>query len=165
MQTWKSIVIKGATTGFSLLPRQDQGVNNQPNTGSVMIVDSVFQDTDTAILTFPPSAKTGSNTTGITLDNVKFSNVHTAVKDNTGTVQLSGVDSVDTWVLGRIYVDQKQYTALSNQFHTPRAKGLLGDNPLGLPKAPYFERAKPQYADQQASSFVQMKDHCTGKFP
>jgi hypothetical protein len=157
LQVWKSIVIKGATTGFNLV--SETGVHG---IGSLMVVDSSFEDTDTAIMTFPATNQTGQGTTGITLDNIKFSNVKNAVADNQGKSYLGADKNIDTWVLGRMYSGQKQDQALSNFFQTPRNDALTGDNPLNLPKRPYFERTKPQYTNLGTDQFVHMKDSCKG---
>lgn len=131
------------------------------NTGSIMIVDTIFENTVTAIFTFPASTEKGDGTTGITLDNVKFFNVENYITDGTQTY-LHSLEFVDTWVLGRIYIDEKKYNSLSNHFHTPRNPTLLGENRKNLPKAPYFERAKPQYEEASASQFLHMKQFCKG---
>lgn len=128
-----------------------------------MVADSVFKNTATAILVVPATLETAKGSTGVTLDNVKFDGVTDVVKDTAGKVYLSGSkSSVNTWVLGRIYVDQGLKNVLSDEFETKREPTLLGSNPLGLPQAPYFERAKPQYETASASSFVHMQQFCRG---
>lgn len=62
--------------------------------------------------------------------------------------------------MGRIYTKQEQSESLSNFFQTSRVRELTGSNPLGLPKAPYFERAKPQYTE--GGSFVHMLQFTAG---
>jgi hypothetical protein len=42
------------------------------------------------------------------------------------------------------YTWTKRREILSLPFNTPRNTTLVGDNPYGLPKSPYFERPKPQ---------------------
>lgn len=129
-----------------------------------MIVDSVFENTGTAVLTFPASQGTGDGTTGVTLDNVKFVNVQKGVADNNGKVYHDGKGTVDIWVLGRIYLDQRKQNVLSAHYHNPRNPTLLGSNQMGLPRTPYFERSKPQYESILASQFVNMRNHCAGQF-
>lgn len=92
-QTWKTIQINNCGTGFRLI-----GENGVSNTGSVMIVDSVFKNTPTAILTFPATTETGKGSTGVTLDNVIMDNVSNGVVDTTGKVYLKGSDAtaIDT---------------------------------------------------------------------
>jgi len=54
------------------------------HTGSLLVQDSSFSSTPTAIITFPPVAAKGNGTSGITLDNVIFTGVTSAVADNAG---------------------------------------------------------------------------------
>ncbi|PGH35768.1 hypothetical protein GX50_01351 [[Emmonsia] crescens] len=156
---WKNIEITGSTTGFKLMSE-----DNVPRTGSIMVLDSIFRNTDTALLTFPATQERGRGTTGITLDNVAFEEVRNAVADNQGKVYLAGsVRSVNTWALGPVYFDisQRDYT-LGMSFNTAREATLLTDRLASLPKAPFFERPKPQYETIPASKFVHMKDHAKG---
>jgi hypothetical protein len=60
-------------------------------TGSLLVQDSSFSNTPSAIVIFPPVAVEESGTTGITLDNVIFSGVTSAVVDNAGTTVSSFV--------------------------------------------------------------------------
>jgi hypothetical protein len=84
--------------------------------------------------------------------------------DTEGKVYLSAsVGSVDTWVLGPIYSDGRvRGDSLSMTFTTDREKSLLGSSSSGLPKLPFFERARPQYENEGAASFVHMKDYARG---
>lgn len=157
LQAWKSIYIKNADVGFKLL--SEDGVHN---TGSILVVDSVFEGVGKAILTFPAAAEKGDGTTGLTLDNVKFINTQSGVVDNAGTSYLSAGSDIDTFVLGRIYVDQEKSESLHTSFATKRDPTLIGDNPWNLPKAPFFERAKPQYAEAGGSQFYHIQQLCRG---
>ncbi|OAX78349.1 hypothetical protein ACJ72_07345, partial [Emergomyces africanus] len=156
---WKNIEITGSQTGFKLMSE-----DNVPRTGSIIILDSIFKDTKTALLTFPATPEKGKGTTGITLDNVVFDGVDSAVADNYGKVYLPGsVGSVDTWTLGAMYFDisRRDYT-LGMSYSTAREATLVTDRLSPFPKAPYFERPKPQYEDIDASNFVHMKDYAKG---
>jgi len=64
--------------------------------------------------------------------------------------------------MGRIYVDQSLKNVRSEEFVTKREPTLLGHNTLGLPQAPYFERAKPQYELDGGSGFINMQQFCRG---
>ncbi|KAK4141141.1 pectate lyase superfamily protein-domain-containing protein [Dichotomopilus funicola] len=157
--TWKSIDISGCTTGFKLV--SEDGTHH---TGSILLLDSTFTNTGTAILTFSATKELAKGTTGITLDNVAFDNVQSPVVDTEGKVYLpASVGSVDTWVLGPIYSDSRvRGDSLSMTFTTDREKSLLGSSRSGLPKLPFFERARPQYENEGAASFVHMKDYAKG---
>lgn len=127
-----------------------------------MVVDSIFKSVTTAILTFPFTDKTGNATTGITLDNVKFDAATNGVWDGTQSYLDGSTSSIDTWVQGRVYSGSTQNQALSVPYNTPRDKTLTGDNPDGLPKAPFFEKAKPQYKDVSPGSIIHMRNACNG---
>jgi hypothetical protein len=159
--TWKSISVNNADYGFQLV-----ATSGGSAVGSVYVLDSVFNDVGTVMQIMPSSNNTATGTTGITLDNVAFTGVTHGVIDTNGKSYLAGnVGSVDTWVLGPLYFEAaKQGNSLGFQYSTPRESTLVSDsNSLGgLPKPMFFERAKPQYEDKPASSFVHMKDYATG---
>jgi hypothetical protein len=156
-QAWKSIYVKDCEVGFKLL--SENGVHN---TGSILVVDSVFEGVGKAILTFPAEGKKGDGTTGLTLDNIKFINTKEGVVDNAGNSYLATDSDVDTFVLGSIYVNQQKATALHTRYATKRDPALVGENPWNLPKAPFFERAKPQYTDTAESRVLHVRDSCKG---
>jgi hypothetical protein len=146
-------------TGFRLISEDGTG-----NIGSIYVMDSKFTNIATAILTKPASKDPGTGTTGITLDNVAFSNVQHYVFDTNGKEYVEGgPSSVDTWTLGPVYFrGTTRDVSLGYSFTTPRKSPLVGVS-NGLPKRPFFERAKPQYEDLDASAFIHVKDHgCKG---
>jgi hypothetical protein len=152
--TWKNIHISGSKTGFNLTAQSSKTAE----TGSVLIQDTVFENTVNAIVNMPPNDKPGTNSTSITLDNVMFKGVTNAIVDNTGKTWLQGsVGSVDTFVLGPNYNDLTRQYTFGTQFQTPRNKNLTGDNPNGLPKPIYFEHKRPLYQDVPVSQFVSVK--------
>jgi hypothetical protein len=124
-----------------------------------MVIDSVFEGTKTAILTFPATTDIKKGTTGITLDNIVFKNVGVAVADNAGKTYLKGgTTAVNTWTLGPIYLDptQREFT-LDKSMDTPRIEELLASNDKGLLQSPYFERKRPQYESYSWSNFISVK--------
>ncbi|KAI1863819.1 uncharacterized protein JN550_009317 [Neoarthrinium moseri] len=154
---WKSIRVENCGTAFRLM-----GENGVHNTGSFMLVDSTIKAVTTAIFTFPYTGTTGDATTGITLDNVKFDGVTNGVWDGSKSYLAGSTTSIDTWVQGRVYSGTTQNNALSVPFSTPRDKTLTGGNPDNLPKAPFFEKAKPQYLNVGSGSFIHMRSACKG---
>ncbi|KAH8901136.1 pectin lyase-like protein [Thozetella sp. PMI_491] len=154
---WKSINIVNCGVGFNLMSE-----NNVKNTGSLMVSDSVFTSTTTAILTFPFSNATRDTTSGITLDNVKFNGVTNGVWDGSRSYLAGSTANIDTWVQGRVYSGNTDNAVVPGAYSNPRDSVMVGANPNGLPKAPYFERAKPQYETVPASSFIHMKSSCKG---
>lgn len=109
-------------------------------------------------MTRPPSVFPGHGTTGITLENVIFNNVRAPVRDWLNKVYLSD-QRVYLWSMGPVYSDQgERVFSLGSTSVMTRQGRMLGDNPLDLPSAPYFERAKPQYERLKHPDFVQVKD-------
>lgn len=151
--------MNGVGTGFRLI--DDGGTGN---VGSVYIMDSKFTNVGTAIMTKPASKDPGTGTTGITLDNVAFSGVQHYVYDSNKEYVQNAPSSLDTWTLGPVYFSgTTRDVSLGYSFTTPRETSLVGAG-NGLPKSPFFERAKPQYESVDASAFVHMKDHgCRGQ--
>ncbi|KAK4141196.1 pectate lyase superfamily protein-domain-containing protein [Dichotomopilus funicola] len=153
---WREISISGSQTGISLL--SEDGVHH---TGSVLVQDSTFTNTKTAILTFTPVATKKAGTAGITLDNVAFSGVTAAIADNAGKTWLAGsVGKVDTYTIGPAFFSgagSGNFT-LGTTSSTPRLQTLTGAS-NGLPKTPYFSRQKPLYV---GATIVQMKKYAKG---
>lgn len=154
---WKSIRMENCEVGFKLI-----GENDKHNTGSVMVVDSVFSAVGTAFLTYPYNGKKGDATTGITLDNVKFENVKNRVWDGKKEYVEDPNGTIDTWVQGRLYTDTELHQALAVGFSTKRDKTLVGGERDGLPKAIFFEKGKPQYQDYSPSAFIHVRKSCKG---
>jgi hypothetical protein len=155
--------IDGASIGFNLTSK-----NGDHNVGSVSIIDSVFRNTDVAMLVLNTN-QTGNGTTGLTLDNVMFDNVKTWIRqqDKKSVIHDSAVPGgqklVDTWTMGHMYADHTLDSRADLESQTPRVDSLLGDNPLKLPKRPFFERAKPQYENASPTDFIHVKDSCKGE--
>jgi hypothetical protein len=72
-----------------------------------MVFDSLFKEVTQAILIVVPITGEAQGTTGITLDNVVFLSVGSAIIDTAGKVWLAGsVGKIDTWTLGNTYFGQ-----------------------------------------------------------
>lgn len=109
-------------------------------TGSLLVQDSIFEDTANAIVIYPPTDKPGNNNIGITLDNVLIKGVNNAIVDIKGKTWLAGsVDSVDKFVLGPVYDNLKRTFTFGTQISTIRPEGVIGETNR-LPKPIYFER-------------------------
>lgn len=131
-------------------------------TGSLLVQDSTFTNTDTAILSFPLVPEKKMGTTGITLDNVAFSGVGVAIADSAGKTWLAGdVGAVDTYTVVPSFFggdsDSGSFVQGSTSETTRLRTFTAGDK--GLPKAPYFSRGKPLY---EGAAIVQMKWHAKG---
>jgi len=86
--TWKSIQINNCGVGFKLI--SEDGTHG---IGSILVADSVFNKVETGVMTFPPTKDTSKGSTGVSLDNVKFSGVKNIVADNANVVHLAGSKS------------------------------------------------------------------------
>ncbi|KAK6523242.1 hypothetical protein TWF694_006132 [Orbilia ellipsospora] len=157
--SWKGVQILGGSVGFKLISADGTGPHN---TGSIIVIDSIFRGVGTAIEVFPISADLKTGSTGITLDNVLFTAVGKGVADTNGRVYLQGgTTSIHSWILGPSYADQNSNTR-TFEFGTSqdisRPDDLTtGDNPFGFSIKPFFERAKPQYEDVPWSKFISVK--------
>ncbi|KAH8898657.1 pectin lyase-like protein [Thozetella sp. PMI_491] len=162
--TWKSIRIENSHIGFNLTNGIGDG-----HVGSITVVDSVFKNCDIAVLI----ANTNVSDTGrtsVSLDNVLLDGVTTwlreqNVKDAPKDSSVPGNHkSIDVLTIGRAYSDTKLNDEKgAREFSNPRIDSLVdANNPWGLPKKPYAERAKPQYESFHVSDFVHVKDSCKG---
>ncbi|KAL4941643.1 hypothetical protein BDV06DRAFT_212488 [Aspergillus oleicola] len=145
---WKSLNIQGADVGFRLINDGGGG-----NIGSVSFIDSRFTDVTTAIIIAPASATPGSGTTGLVLDNTRIDG---PIVDTSGR-QYLGAGYYNNWVLGPTYTGSTRSWTSGASLSYPREASLLGGRIDGLNSAPYFERAKNQYASRPIGDFVQLK--------
>jgi len=116
--------------------------------GSVVVVDSVFQNTPIGIQTgrsnSDPSPPEGQAANSLILDNVQFNNVAQPVTGPAGSTVLSS-SSVGTWGQGHSYTPNGPQT-----FQGPfTSQGR---------STQYTETSKPQYGSLPASSFLSARD-------
>lgn len=158
---WKSISMKDVGIGFKLLQeekktkRQSSGkTGGDGNIGSASFVDSSFTNVETAVLIAPPNSSPGSGSTGVLVENVKFSGVSKAVADTSGKLLLAPEPSVAHWALGPVYDAKGQRKfSFGEKIDGFRRQATLLDS-----SGAYFERPKPQYADQSVADIVHVKD-------
>ncbi|KAK6542029.1 hypothetical protein TWF694_007800 [Orbilia ellipsospora] len=157
--SFKGINVLGGNIGFKLISADGTGPHN---TGSIILIDSVFRGTKTAIEVFPASSDLKTGTTGITLENILFTSVGRGVVDTSGKVYLAGGQaSIQYWILGPTYMSQSngdRTFTFGDSYEISRRDDMLSpDNKFGFPLKPYFDRAKPQYEDTPWSNFVSVK--------
>ncbi|KAE9372961.1 glycoside hydrolase family 55 protein [Stipitochalara longipes BDJ] len=148
---WKSITMTNINVGFQLV-----GDNGIGNIGSVSIMDSSFTNVGTAVIVKPITSTPGMNSTSVILENVALSGVKIAVADTTGTTLLGASSAlIDEWAIGPTYEGSTSARTFSKggKIGSYRRQFSLLDS-----KGAYFERPKPQYEDQDVSSFVHVKD-------
>lgn len=128
--------------------------------GSVSILDSTFTGVTTAVLVNPITATPGQGSTGINLENVALSGVSVAVADTSGATLLASSSVIDQWAVGPVYEGSLSARSFSKggKIGNYRRHSTLLDA-----QGNYFERARPQYQDQDVSAFVHTKDlGCAG---
>ncbi|KYK61874.1 Pectin lyase fold/virulence factor [Drechmeria coniospora] len=147
---WKSITMNNVGIGFKLVG--DGGVGN---IGSVSIIDSSITGANQAIVVNPIKSDPGMGSTGISLENVALSGVGVAVADTTGATLLASSGHIDQWVVGPVYEGSTTARSFSSggKIGQYRRHSTLLDE-----RGNYFERARPQYANQPASMFMHTKD-------
>ncbi|GAB0145580.1 hypothetical protein EsHS_00006007 [Epichloe bromicola] len=147
---WKSITMKNVNVGFRLLQESKSG-----HIGSASVIDSTFQNVDTAILVAPINSKAGSGSTGVIVENVEFQNVNKAVADTAGAVLLAPAAKVKHWAVGPVYSasGKREFShGRADQGSFYRQSTLLDS------KGSYFERPKPQYEGAGVGELLHVKD-------
>ncbi|KAF3916188.1 hypothetical protein AA313_de0206670 [Arthrobotrys entomopaga] len=158
--SWKTINIIGGDTGFKLVSSAADGKHNA---GSIIILDSTFSGTKTAVQTLPASDKPKAGIIGITLENVLFKSVGQGVVDTAGKKYFpGGSQNITNWILGPTYFSQstgyRNYTFGFSDQHIKRLHNMTSPiNNRNLPLRPFFERPKPQYTDIPWSKFLSVK--------
>lgn len=147
------------STGINLLG--GDGVTR--GTGSITIVDAVFDGVEIGILVAPLIAGEAEGTTGITLSNVAFQSVTNGIQDSSGAVILDTTStSTFTVSYGNIYDAQTDYKLAFSEGYTqavPRSANLVTPGSAGsLPQDSYYGFSMPQYDNLVAGdSLVQAK--------
>ncbi|KAI1874191.1 uncharacterized protein JN550_002770 [Neoarthrinium moseri] len=153
---WKQIAIEDSEVGFRLL-----GEGGAGNIGSITIMDSVFTGVTTGIIIAPYSKEPGMGSTGVALDNIRFTNGGAVVKDTAGATLLAAGD-VESWILGPNYgAGYRLFDEGKNDAYE-RPKELLGGTWGSLPQNEYLEKPRPSYTGYSAGDFVHLKDYATG---
>ena len=155
--TFKSLSINNCGVGINMAA----GGSNQ-QVGSIIVQDSKFVNTPTAILT--SHTLNGDNpATGGTLivDNVDFSGSSKAIADPSGNVILNGGGKVASWGQGHAYTTGGSVTkralpqvAVQGSLRAPNKPGNLLNGQGNI-----AERSKPQYENVPASAFLSVKDN------
>lgn len=165
---WKSVTIKNADVGFKLLQEEKKPGNKRAesdgmgNIGSCSFIDSSFSNVGTAVVIAPLSDKTGSGSTGVVLENVRFDGVGKGVADSAGKTILDGGSSkrVEAWATGPIYAPNREFSMGKDAPKYRREISLLDGS------GAYLERARPQYEGRSSGDFVHLKElGAKGKTP
>ncbi|KAL8758655.1 MAG: hypothetical protein Q9199_001333 [Rusavskia elegans] len=148
--TFKSMTINNCSVGLNITNISP----SQQTVGSATFIDSNINDTPIGVLTSHALDTTFTNSS-LVLENVKLSNVRTAVQGVGNTTLLvgtgtSGTKSIEGWAQGHSYTPDGPSSISGSIPAFPRLQALLdGDK--------YYERSKPQYADQSAEQFTSVR--------
>ncbi|KAF2735693.1 pectin lyase-like protein [Polyplosphaeria fusca] len=145
---FKSVSINDCKLGLDMANAPD----NQ-TVGSVIMMDSKFTNTEIGFNT--SFSEDSIPTTGgtLVLHNVDFGGSKVAIQDYTGKEILPGGKLVGAWAQGNALAAGAQQGRVQGDISNapPVPTTLQGDNG-------FFERAKPQYENVDASKFVSLKD-------
>lgn len=145
--TYYGLKINNCTVGLNLTAVNDKG---ELNVASVVLFDSEFSNTDTAVITARPTPS-NSSAGALILENVSLNNVRVAIEGPSGTTLLdgtSGVKKITAWGQGSQYSLKSQRESVQGQI-TPN------NRPTSLTAgADYYQRSMPKYENLPISQFV-----------
>ena len=156
--TLKSLNINNCGVGVNM----STGGSAAQSVGSVIVQDSTFKNTKTAIMTAYSKGQTAANGTLI-IDNVDFTGSSAAVADISGQTILAGGSKVASWAQGFGYTTG---SGVSNMTKRAGDNQIVLQGSLSAPQKPtnlltstgaIFERSKPQYETVPVSSFISVK--------
>ncbi|KAI4150024.1 MAG: hypothetical protein LQ340_004311 [Diploschistes diacapsis] len=158
--TLKSINVNNCGVGVNM----STGGSAAQTVGSVIVQDSIFKGTKTAIMTSYTKGQTAANGT-LVIDNCDFTGASTAVSDASGNSVLAGGSKVSSWGQGFGYTTG---SGVSNMTKRASDSQIALQNSLSAPAKPanlvdstgaVFERSKPQYETVPVSSFISVKSN------
>jgi len=118
-------------------------------------MDSSFTNVQTMVTVNSISATPGQGSTGLVLENIALSGVGAAVVDTNGATLLPASSTIDQWAVGPAYegsVSARSFSHGGKVGEFRRHQSLLDS------QGSYFERPRPQYEDQDVSTFLHTKD-------
>jgi len=153
--SFKSLTVSGCKIGLDM--SSTGGLGQQ--VGSVNVLDAYFTNTNTAIITSTTASSTPKSSGTLTLNNVIFNNVPSAVATPSGNVLLAGKAGstlvVPSWLQGYVVNANGGSSFVQGYQTAPVRPAALQDqsNSYGY----YFERQRPQYQGYAVSDFVNIK--------
>ncbi|KAF3902585.1 hypothetical protein ABW21_db0207765 [Orbilia brochopaga] len=155
--TMKSFEINNCQVGFNVTANAGgRGAAQGQGVGSLTILDSSISNTPVGIKTF---GQITGNSSSIFLENMKLSNVNTAIMSDGQVVVPGGTTTIPSWASGTMYNDNNfNKFAQGVQTQTGGAIPVVLDAPKELVGATgWFERSKPQYENVPVSQFWDVK--------
>lgn len=144
----KSITINNCAVGVDMT----SGGSSQ-SVGSLLLTDSIISNTPVGVKTAWSSSSTPTSAGTLIIDNVDFTKCTTAVQNNSGGTVLAGGTVVASWGQGRMYTGNAGSRSQGSLSAPNKVSGLLDSS------GRFFTRARPQYANLPASSFVSVKNY------
>lgn len=129
--------------------------------GSVVLLDSVINNTPKGIITGKSLTSQPSSANTLIIDNLKVTNVPLIVTNPSGDFILpgqTGSTTIKLWGQGPSYSGANPN---GGDFNTVSAQGASLDKPISLldQNGNFLERSRPQYEDVPASRFISVKDN------
>ncbi|KAI1497544.1 glycoside hydrolase family 55 protein [Biscogniauxia marginata] len=154
--TYKSVSVNNCSVGLDMATRDAAGAET---VGSVTFLDGSFANTQVAFNVSRAASSQPASGGSLAIENVSLRNVPTAIQHGPTRRALlagtTGASTIASWVGGRAYQassSSPSTTVLSGPVAAPsRPAALLrGDGR-------YYERSKPSYAAEPASSFASVR--------
>ncbi|SPQ22989.1 a8ef266c-8802-41e8-87ee-6caa1a908fce [Thermothielavioides terrestris] len=154
--TWSGLFLGDSPERVTLINPQDP---TGQQAGSIYIMDSMFDDVNTAIKVNLPKG-TVLESSIITLDNVgTFRNVQTLISfPDPGDTPILPSENINFFVLGNVENAGVSDGIYSVDVGVP-APSLLDEFTAGYYRKTYFVKSRPQYLDIDAGSVISVKDH------
>ncbi|KAJ1327930.1 hypothetical protein MN608_07264 [Microdochium nivale] len=118
-------------------------------------MNSYFSNVKTIVIMNPITAIPGKGSNGLSLENIALSSVGSAVVHTSGKALLPSSSTIDQWIVGPVYQDFPDARSFS---YGGKVGNFRRHASLLDVKGNYFECARPQYEDQDASVFIHTKD-------
>ncbi|GAP92470.1 putative glycoside hydrolase family 55 protein [Rosellinia necatrix] len=142
--TYINLQFNNCGTGIDIsAPGQD----NTLSVGSAIVMDSTFSNTKVAVKTAYTASTKPDTANSIILENIKLTNVPTAVQGPSGTLLAGGSTTIAGWGQGHQYGSVSGREFSGSITPNSRPQSLLGNNG-------FYSRSKPQYENLAATDFV-----------
>ncbi|ODM95629.1 Glucan 1,3-beta-glucosidase [Orchesella cincta] len=150
--SFKSVSITGSRIGIDMSSPSD---SVRSGVGSVLLMDSVITDTQTAVLLTTAAAPVASDTSNtLLLDNVRLVNTPTAVGAATGESLLNGgTMTIQAFGRGSRYNDASG----NGQYVADNLPNVNKDSSLLDSEGRFFEKTRPQYETLSVNDFASVK--------
>ncbi|EPE03538.1 glycoside hydrolase family 55 protein [Ophiostoma piceae UAMH 11346] len=157
--TYSGLVVKNADVGINITA----GGSSGQAVGSMTVFDSAFINVEVAIASAFTTGSKPDTAGSLVLENIVAKNTAVIVQTPKGDVlegSASGTKTITAWGQGHKYIPNGP-TRFQGEFAAnKRPPALLGPGNIALKEglaSAYYVRAKPQYADLNASDFASVR--------